>query len=126
MEFRNDKSIYLQIAEHFYRQILLEHWKSDDKVPSVRQLAVDLEVNPNTVMRTYTHLQDQNIIYNQRGIGFFVTGEAFDLVRNIVKEQFLNRDLPPVFETMDLLGMHCRELENQYHQWKTQTKPTKS
>jgi GntR family transcriptional regulator len=112
----------MQIAEHFYRQILLGHWKVDDKVPSVRQLAVDLEVNPNTVMRTYTHLQEQNIIYNQRGIGFYVCGEAPDLVRTLVKEQFLSRDLLPMFEKMDLLGMDCRELEDQYAQWKLQQK----
>ena len=66
MEFREKEAIYMQIADEFAVKILLSKWKADEKVPSVRQLAIELEVNPNTVMRTYAYLQENNIIYNKR------------------------------------------------------------
>ena len=65
MEFRDKQAIYIQIADYFGNNILKDIWKADEKVPSVRQLAVELDVNPNTVMRTYNHLQENNIIYNK-------------------------------------------------------------
>lgn len=122
MEFSKHKSIYMQIADYFFSNILAGKWKPGEKVPSVRQLAIDLEVNPNTVMRTYTLMQDKNIIVNQRGIGFYVTEEAPVRVKEIVKAQFLTDDLPEVFSTLELLGMEIQELTSRYHQWKsTQT-----
>jgi DNA-binding transcriptional regulator YhcF (GntR family) len=122
MEFSKNKSIYMQIADYFYGNILLEKWKVDEKVPSVRQLAIDLEVNPNTVMRTYTHLQDKNIISNQRGIGFFVTNEALAIVKDLVKEQFTTDELPEIFKTMELLGMDMQEISDYYNNWKSNLK----
>jgi len=119
MEFSKQKSIYMQIADYFYVNILLGKWKPEDKVPSVRQLAVDLEVNPNTVMRTYTHLQDKNIIVNQRGIGFYVSEEAPVQVREIVKAQFMSDDLPDMFSTMEMLGIDIQEITGLYQQWKS-------
>ena len=118
MEFSKNKSIYIQIADYFYEHILLEKWKTDEKVPSVRQLAVDLEVNPNTVMRTYTMLQDKEIIYNQRGKGFFVADKAKLLVANLVKEQFVTNELPETFKIMDLLGISFEELQEYHKNWK--------
>src|SRR5690606_39542667 len=76
MNFSGNKAIYLQIAEHAFEQILLGRWSADEKIPSVRELAVQLEVNPNTVMRTYDFLQQMEVIYNKRGIGFFVADDA--------------------------------------------------
>ena len=70
MQFRESRAIYLQIADYICERILLKQWKTDERIPAVRELAVQLEVNPNTVMRTYEFLQSQNIIQNQRGIGF--------------------------------------------------------
>jgi DNA-binding transcriptional regulator YhcF (GntR family) len=70
MEFRENQAIYLQIAELICERILLKQWASEDKVPSVRELAVQLEVNPNTVMRTYDFLEQKDIIFTKRGMGF--------------------------------------------------------
>jgi GntR family transcriptional regulator len=116
MEFRKHRSIYMQIADYFYEQILKGDWPPGEKVPSVRQLAVELEVNPNTVMRTYTILQEQEILSNQRGIGFFVTQEAPGLVKGRIRKRFLAEQLPEVFETMNLLGMSIRDLASAYEQ----------
>lgn len=114
MEFRDNKAIYLQIAEYVCEHILLGKWKADEKVPSVRELAVEMEVNPNTVMRTYELLQNKNIIINKRGIGFFVDEAAMDNVRNYRKQQFIIDDLPVVFRNIYLLNIGFDELENQY------------
>ncbi|MNK85199.1 HTH-type transcriptional repressor YtrA [compost metagenome] len=114
MEFRDNKAIYLQIAEYVCEHILLGKWKADEKVPSVRELAVEMEVNPNTVMRTYELLQNKNIINNKRGIGFFVDEAAADNVKNYRKQQFITDELPTVFRNIYLLNIGFDELENQY------------
>lgn len=115
MEFRDNKAIYLQIAEFVCEHILLGKWKTDDKVPSVRELAVELEVNPNTVMRTYELLQNKNIITNKRGIGFFVADDAITQVKAYRKTQFMDDELPVVFRNVYLLNIKFDELEARYN-----------
>ncbi|MFC4212033.1 GntR family transcriptional regulator [Pedobacter lithocola] len=114
MEFRDNKAIYLQIADYVCEHILLGKWKADEKVPSVRELAVDMEVNPNTVMRTYELLQNKNIINNKRGIGFFVDESAIEHVKNYRKIQFIDDELPVVFRNIYLLNIGFDELEAKY------------
>lgn len=114
MEFRDNKAIYLQIAEYVCEHILLGKWKADEKVPSVRELAVEMEVNPNTVMRTYELLQNKNIIKNKRGIGFFVDEAATEHVKNYRKQQFMADELPVVFRNIYLLNIGFDELESRY------------
>ncbi|MEJ5993564.1 GntR family transcriptional regulator [Pedobacter sp. Du54] len=115
MEFRDNKAIYLQIAEFVCEHILLGKWKVDDKVPSVRELAVTLEVNPNTVMRTYDLLQNIDIITNKRGVGFFVATEALKNVKSYRKTQFMDDELPVVFRNVYLLNIGFDELEARYN-----------
>jgi GntR family transcriptional regulator len=121
MEFRDNKAIYLQIAEYVCEHILLGKWKKEDKVPSVRELAVLLEVNPNTVMRTYELLQTKNIINNKRGIGFFVTEDAEIQVKAYRRLQFMEDDLPGVFRNIYLLNIGFDELEAKYKSFVTDT-----
>ena len=121
MEFRDNKAIYLQIAEYVCEHILLEKWKTDEKVPSVRELAVDLEVNPNTVMRTYELLQSKNIITNKRGIGFFVADEALTNVKSYRKTQFMDDELPVFFRNLYLLNIGFDELQTRYNTFVKET-----
>jgi len=114
MEFRDNKAIYLQIAEYVCEHILLGKWKGEEKVPSVRELAVELEVNPNTVMRTYELLQNKNIINNKRGIGFFITEDAIEHVKSYRKLLFMEDELPVVFRNIYLLNIGFDELEGKY------------
>jgi len=72
MEFRENEAIYLQIADLVGSNVLLRKWKPEEKIPSVRDLAIELQVNLNTVMRSYEYLENLGVIYNKRGIGFFV------------------------------------------------------
>jgi DNA-binding transcriptional regulator YhcF (GntR family) len=86
----------------------------------VRELAMQLEVNPNTVMRTYEFLQQQNIIYNQRGIGYFVASDAVKEATQYRKTEFLENELPTFFRNMFLLGMDVEELRPRFEKFKKQ------
>src|SRR5271169_1688117 len=66
MEFQESQAIYLQIADMLCENVLRGSWKPGDRVPSIRELAESIAVNPNTVVRAYSYLQDHGIIYNQR------------------------------------------------------------
>ncbi len=118
MEFREKQAIYMQIADYFGDNILEGQWKPDEKVPSVRQLAVEIEVNPNTVMRTYAHLQDKGIIYNKRGIGFFVTTNAKEILVNMMKQNFIQHELPEFFRKMELIGLTINDIEKLFKEQK--------
>ncbi|RZL33841.1 MAG: GntR family transcriptional regulator [Pedobacter sp.] len=120
MDFSNNKAIYLQIAEYVCEHILLGKWKPQDKIPSVRELAVDMEVNPNTVMRTYELLQKQNIITNKRGIGFFLAQDAIANVNLYRKTTFIEDELPQLFRNMYLLEIDFDELKNRYQTFVTE------
>jgi DNA-binding transcriptional regulator YhcF (GntR family) len=121
MEFTDNKAIYLQIVEYVCERILLGKWKIDEKVPSVREMAVDLEVNPNTVMRTYELLQNKNIINNKRGIGFFLAEDAVANVKNYRKTQFINDELPSFFRNLYLLNIGFDELQTRYNTFVKET-----
>ncbi len=114
MEFRENEAIYLQIAAYVSENILLAVWPAEQKIASVRDLAVELQVNPNTVMRTYEFLQNQGIIYNKRGIGFFVAPEAISKIKAYRKERFLQQDLPLFFKNMYLLEISLADIQNRY------------
>ncbi len=120
MQFRESQAIYLQIADYVCEKILLKEWKPEERVPSVRELAMQLEVNPNTVMRTFEFLQQQEIIYNQRGIGYFVAGDAYNQAAAYRKTAFTEKDLPAVFRNMYLLNMDIEELKPKYEKFKQQ------
>jgi DNA-binding transcriptional regulator YhcF (GntR family) len=116
MEFRDTRPIYMQIADYFCENILLKNWNEDEKIPSVREIAVMLEVNPNTAMRAFNFMQENNIIYNKRGIGYFVSKEGARKAREMKKETFVNEELPVLFRAMELLDLSCKEMEKIYHE----------
>ena len=120
MQFKESQAIYLQIADYVCEKILLKEWKTDERIPSVRELAVQLEVNPNTVMRTFDFLQQQEIIYNQRGIGYFVASTAYKNALQYRKDAFSEKDLPNIFRNMYLLGMELDELQPRFDKYKKQ------
>ena len=67
MEFSEPKGIYLQIADQIRERILDGDWKAGERVPSIRELAVELGVNPNTVTKSYQRLMDRGIILEPKG-----------------------------------------------------------
>jgi GntR family transcriptional regulator len=117
MNFLESQSIYLQIMEFVKEQILLGQWQPEAKVPSVRELAVELQVNPNTVMRAYDLLQQQGILQNRRGLGHYVGSDAHGKIHAERRDRFLETDLPALFRAMKILRISFPELEQQYRSY---------
>ena len=123
MEFKDTQAIYLQIGDYICEQIMLGRWNEGDRILSVREMGVALEVNPNTVMRTYDFLQTKEIIFNKRGVGYFVADDAKNKIIDYRRKQFLEQDLPLVFKNMNLIGMTIGEFEKEYNSYtKNKTK----
>ena len=112
MVFSEQKPIYLQIAAMISDRILSGELRPDDRIPSVREYAAEVGVNPNTLMRSYEHLSGEHIIYNKRGIGYFVAENAKELVLSQMKEEFMRDELPQVIKKMKLLGITPEEFTN--------------
>jgi len=114
MKFRKQRAIYLQIGDYLCENILRRTYVPGDKIPSVREMAVSVEVNPNTVMRTYTDLQQKGILFNQRGIGFFVADDAVEKILGMKRREFFKADLPNFFKTIKLLNLQYEDLQELY------------
>ena len=110
MEFRKQKPIYLQIADRLMEQILGGEPAEDDRMPSVRDVAAAMGVNPNTVMRTFEYLQGEEIIYNRRGVGYFVSPDAKNKILAEQRREFLEEELPLIKQKMQMLGIGKDEL----------------
>jgi DNA-binding transcriptional regulator YhcF (GntR family) len=115
MDFKSTKGIFLQIAENISRQILEGKLRAGDRVPSVRDLAADFEVNRNTVLRTYTLLYDAGIFDNKRGIGFFVSDRAVEIIQTREKQEFFDNDLPEFLQQVKLLQLTATDLFELIH-----------
>lgn len=111
MQFSKNVPIYRQIADSIKENILKGSWKERDRIPSVRELAVSFEVNPNTAMRSYEMLQNQSIIMNKRGIGYFVAEGAYETVLAYKREEFRHEVVPEFFRQMELLKISFEELQ---------------
>ncbi|ANI89154.1 GntR family transcriptional regulator [Arachidicoccus ginsenosidimutans] len=121
MQFNNNgQAIYLQIADYICERLLLKEWKAEDKIPSVREMAVQLEVNPNTVARTYDFLKQQEIIYDKRGIGYFISPDGLKNAVAYRKQEFTDKELPNIFRTMFMLGVEVDDLKTKYEKFKKQ------
>ena len=114
MEFHKKEAIFLQIVEMICEKILTRTWIEGDKIPSVRELAVSIEVNPNTVMRSYAYLQERDIIINKRGIGYFVAEHAYDDTLDLMKSNFIRNDMPIFFKRIRLLDIGFDELKERF------------
>ena len=104
-DFKQDRAIYLQMAERICDEILAGKYNADDRIPSVRELAVLLEVNTNTVVKTYELLLQWEVIYTKRGLGYFVTTDALKKIRQTRSSKFMNENLPELFRQMELLDI---------------------
>jgi len=117
MEFKDNPAIYLQIAEYVCEQILLKKWKLGDKIISIRDLAVNMEVNPNTVQRAYDFLQQRDIITNKRGVGYFIEADAMDRILTFRREQFMENELPVFMRNIYLLKIDLKEIKTLFEQF---------
>lgn len=115
MNFKESKPIYLQIADRLSDQILLNEFSEGARIPSVREYAAQLEVNVNTVARSYDYLQANGIIFNKRGIGYFVADGANNLILDIRRKNFEQDVLPDLFRQMDILKISIDDIASLYN-----------
>ena len=104
MEFGVNRPIYLQIYDTICDQVLSGALVPDGRIPSVREYGAQLGVNPNTIMRTYEKLTTDGIIYNKRGLGFFISQDAREKVLEYKKTEFVNETVPKIRRQLQLLG----------------------
>ena len=114
MTFTNDKAIYIQMADRLCDEILAGTYQDDDRIPSVREYAVMLQVNTNTAVKAYDQLARDGIIYNKRGLGYFVTQGARKEIRKARKREFMKETLPELFRQMRLLDITLEDVEKAY------------
>lgn len=117
MNFKENKAIYLQIAERICDMILLGEYREEERIPSVREYAAIVEVNFNTVMRSFEHLQSSGIIFNKRGIGYFVAAGAGEKIHSIRKKDFLQNEINDFFKQIYMLEIPIGEVAEMYHNY---------
>jgi DNA-binding transcriptional regulator YhcF (GntR family) len=114
MNFRENPAIFIQIAEWVCEQVLLGKWKAGEKITSIRDLAIQMEVNPNTVQRAYDILQQREIITNKRGLGIYIESEATERILAFKREQFMENELPVFLRNIYLMKIDLDEIGKQY------------
>lgn len=110
MDFNPDRAIYLQMVDRISDRILDGTYPEGGRIPSVREYAIELGVNNNTAMKTYELLSRQGVIYNQRGMGYYVATDAKERIRCERRTEFVQRTLPEVFRQMRLVGVSIEEV----------------
>lgn len=113
----NNKAIYLLIADKIIDDVLSGKLRGDDRLPSIREYAAEVQVNPNTMMRTYDFLSSQNVIYNRRGVGYFVAADAQAIVTEMRHRQVMDDELEGIFRQLSLLGVTPDELNRRYSEY---------
>lgn len=110
----NSKAIYLQIADDICDKILTGVFAPDERIPSVREYAAQVEVNVNTVMRAYDYLAGLEIIYNKRGLGFFASPDARQKVIELRRREVLGDGVQTVFRQLAMLDITPAQLSEMY------------
>ena len=110
MEYSEHKPIYLQNVDLMQENILRGEWREEERIPSVREMGAIVGVNPNTIIRSYQLLEAQEIIYNKRGLGYFVKEGAVELIKESVRREFIANELPQFKAKARMLGITNEEL----------------
>lgn len=114
MDFNENKPIYMQIADAIMDGVLSGEYQLDARLPSVREYAARVEVNANTVMRSYDWLQQQMVIYNKRGIGFFVMPEARKRILEMRRNIFFHDEADYFFSRLFSFGLSPKDVADLY------------
>lgn len=110
------------MADRLCDEILIGTYGEGDRVPSVRDYAISLEVNTNTAVKTYEHLGREGIIFNKRGVGYFVSDGAKEKIMEERRNDFFSRTLPEILRQMRLLGVQINEVTEHLTELSTASK----
>lgn len=117
MNFKESRPIYLQIADRIMDEIVQQTYAEGCRIPSVREYAATVEVNANTVVRSFDWLQQHNVIFNRRGIGYFVAEGARKAIGEVRRSEFVGEELPEMFRKMRMLGITADEVSRMYEEY---------
>lgn len=108
MKFKDNVPIYLQIKSLINQQIIAGKYALGAKLPSVRDLSVQLEVNINTIQKAINELVQEGVVVTKRGLGNFVT-ENLQIVDEL-KEQLINQTIGDMYESLTAMGLDQGEI----------------
>ena len=114
MNFKDNKAIYLQIADRIGDDVLSGKLAVEAKIPSVREMAAQIEVNANTVARTYEYLQQSGISYTKRGLGYYVAPDARDTIVRMRREQLMQGEMDYFLGQLKAVGITPADLAKLY------------
>lgn len=114
MIFKEGQAIFIQIAERICDEILAGKYEADARIPGVRDYSVTLEVNVNTTVKAYEQLAQRGVIYNKRGLGYFVVADAQSQILKTRRETFFNSELPELVVRMRQLGVTPEDIKTAY------------
>ncbi len=117
IEFDSTSAIYLQVADFMSEKILIDEWPAEERIPSIREVASMVQVNPNTVMRSFAYLQENEVIYNKRGVGYFVSEQGKEKIKQAMRKSFVESKLPKLFHEASLLAITPEDLSQLYAQF---------
>lgn len=110
MEFATNKPIFRQVADHCIAQIRNGAWTEGERIPSTKELAVELAVNNRTVMKAYDDLSESGIIFQRRGLGYYVAPDAAEKITAFFRREFIDNILPELRTQLELSGLLPEEL----------------
>jgi Predicted transcriptional regulators len=108
IEFDNNLPIYLQVMNYIKKQIVAGKLKPGDKIESVRELAAELQINPNTIQRTFQELEREGVVVTRRGLGRYVTEEESMMMR--MRKEMADQLLERFVSGMKELGFGDRDI----------------
>lgn len=119
----DNRPIYVRLADQICDRILLEEYRPLERIPSVREYAVTQQVNPATAARAFEILERQGVIFNKRGLGFFVTENAADTIRKIRLETLLGEESELFFSRLAVLEVTPEQLKDMYEEYLQKNSP---
>ena len=117
MDFKANQPIYIQIAERLSDEIVSGRYPEGERVPGVRDYASLLEVNVNTVVKSFDYMAQQGIIYSRRGMGYFVADDACAIIQAYRRKQFRETTLPDFFRQIRQLDIDIHEIVGAYSKY---------
>jgi DNA-binding transcriptional regulator YhcF (GntR family) len=117
MAINENRPLYLQLADELMDRIVAGEFAADERVPSVREFAARSEVNTNTAVRSYEQLERMGVIYNKRGLGYFVSPNAGERIVALRREEFFGTEMNYIFSRLHTMGITPDELRKFYDEF---------
>lgn len=110
----DNRPIYIRLADQICDRILTSEYQVQGRIPSVREYAVTQQVNPATAARAFETLERQGVIFNKRGLGFFVAEDAPEIIKKMRLDILLSEESKLFFSRISLLNVTPDQLRDMY------------